>query len=164
MKFIALALILITIGQSSAFFLQKPSEEPKPLENTSDVTKCIVDDLGHLINDLQEAISQKDWSKLLQIGADLYQTYQDCKKLFPNQGLVDATSMKFSQKCKDTLNDVLTALKNAAKKIVNWDFGFDDANSLLNFLVDSVGYLTKNCLSEADLTQQLKAFVRPPTV
>lgn len=161
MKFIALALILITISQSSAFFLQKPSEQP--IEDISDVTKCIVQDLGHLIGDIKDVIVNKDWTKLLQIGADIYQTYIDCKKLFPNQVDSDLTKLKLSQKCKDILSDVLSALKKAAQKITELDFGFDDANNLLNFLTDAFGYLTENCLSEADLVKQLKAFGQPPT-
>ena len=91
-------------------------------DHNADLEKCLLTDVGGLLSDVKALIDTKDIANIGAVLKDLYNAFEDCKKLLPGMELL---ALPMVGNCQDSLATIVNDLKDTLSKAIHGQCGMD---------------------------------------
>lgn len=85
-------------------------------DNNTDLEKCLLQDVGSLLSDVKALIDTKDVANIGAVLKDLYNAFEDCKKLIP---ATEFLALPKAASCQDALSTMVGHIKDTLVKALH---------------------------------------------
>jgi hypothetical protein len=85
-------------------------------DNNADLEKCLLQDVGSLLSDVKALIDTRDIANIGAVLKDLYNAFEDCKKLLPATELL---ALPKAANCQDALFTMVGHIKDTLVKALH---------------------------------------------